>query len=148
MSPNEVTEKNVSQFRKKLYAETNILPNRTTHTNISLGDTVRILCYAKSAFTKNAEQKWTEEYFEVYARLDGNPIVFLLKDMLDVPIRGRFTEHQLQLAETNAAESRQIDKVVKVQQPPKRLAGRHGRLYTVKYIPPSRRHLLWQEHHG
>lgn len=94
---------------------------------------MRILCDDKSAFTKNAAQQWTEEYFEVYAKLNGTPTTFLLKDMLDVPVRGRFTEQQLQLVEQNAAENREIAKVISVRRPTKTCGGAGKLLYRVRW---------------
>ena len=56
--------------------------------------------------------------------------------MLDVPVRGRFTEQQLQLVEPNAADNREIAKVISVRRPTKTGGGGGGAgglLYKVRW---------------
>ena len=130
MTPNEVTEKTAIALRERLYTKP---ATNASMVIIQLGDQVRILCDEKSVFAKNAAQQWTEEYFEVYAKLDGTPVTFLLKDMLNVPVRGRFTEQQLQLVEPNAADNRKIAKVISVRRPTKTCGGADGLLYKVRW---------------
>ena len=134
MTPNEVTEKTAIALRNRLYGATTKPEAMKPLQTLQLGDQVRILCDEKSAFAKNAAQQWTEEYFEVYAKLDGNPASYLLKDMLNVPVRGRFTEQQLQLVEPNAADNREIAKVISVRRPTKTCGGGARRLlYKVRW---------------
>lgn len=104
MAPNNVNKHNVKNLRKQLY------PSKTTQSkfHFKLGDVVRTV-QKRSHFAKDSEQRWSDEVFEVYGRISGNPSVYMLQDMLGEQLKGKFYKDELQLAKQNALAHQKID---------------------------------------
>ena len=90
MKPIEVNEENEFEVWKKLFGGKRDL--RTPEYKV--GDSVRIHKY-KSIFSKGYEPNFTSEVFKVKSVLRGDPNTYVLEDLEEEPIIGKFYEQEL-----------------------------------------------------
>lgn len=93
MSPVDVNKSNVPRVWINLYE--NRLSNVSKKESINIGDLVRI-SNEKTIFQKRYEEIWTEEIFTVTHKIEGNPMVYKIKDQADESIKGTFYHEELQ----------------------------------------------------
>ena len=111
-SPSSVTKDDEYRIWKLLYEQNN-LPKPVYGFRFKLHDTVRI-CVIKSSFQRVFDDLWSREYFIIADRMnkDRTP-VYILKDIKNELIKGKFYENELQKIDvTNADQSYIIEKVI------------------------------------
>jgi hypothetical protein len=95
--PNLVNEKNEDEIWNNLYGYKKNEGSNQVLTNLKfkLGDLVRIPRY-KSIFEKGYEKNWTEEIFKVKRIIPIIPPQYIVEDLEQEEIKGRFNEAELQ----------------------------------------------------
>lgn len=91
MSPTSVNETNEQHLLSQIY-NNQISSNKN---KFKIGDKVRISKY-KGVFAKGYEPNWSTEIFRIFKIQAMNPIIYLLKDYQNIPIKGGFYEAELQ----------------------------------------------------
>ena len=90
MKPIEVNEENEFEVWKKLFGGAKDLKAP----EFKVGDSVRIHKY-KSIFAKGYEPNFTSEVFKVKSVLTGDPNMYVLEDLEEEGIIGKFYEQEL-----------------------------------------------------
>ena len=91
LTPNQVNGRNQLKVWEQNYAT----PNHKLQFKYNIGDTVRI-SRDKGIFAKGYEHNWSEEFFEIYDRLNRDPHVYRIKDLNGEKLQGVFYTYQLQ----------------------------------------------------
>ena len=113
MSPEEVTSSNEAQVWKRLYATPRRNKvNTRPKTTLKVGDRVR-LSQQTRPFKKGYLPAWTEEVFEVYRVVDGQPITYKVKELDGTRIEGTFYAQELQRVHVDDDTVWRIEKVLK-----------------------------------
>lgn len=93
MKPIDVTRTNESVLHARVYKNIKTFGRPS----FNIGDIVRISKH-KSLFDKGYIPNWTTELFSIEKVQITNPVTYLLKDMLNKPIKGAFYTQELQKA--------------------------------------------------
>lgn len=96
-SPNKVSKKNEEKIFFNLYGfskDDDVEPG-ILNINLKIGDYVRVT-KNKGIFGKGYENTWRKEIFQIDKILYTEPVVFLLKDLMDETIEGKFYYEELQ----------------------------------------------------
>ena len=96
MKPSEVNKDNEFEVWKKLFGG----PKNFKPPKFKVGDMVRIHKY-KSIFAKGYEANFTSEVFKIIGVLKGDPNMYVLEDLEEKPIIGKFYEQELSRTEIN-----------------------------------------------
>ena len=108
MRPVEVNQKNSDIVRRNLFPKTWMRKKKPA---LQIGDYVRI-SRRKRTFQKEHAPTWTEEIFKIKKILKKNiPITYIIEDLLDEDISGKFYKEQLQ--KVDLPQTFVIDKVHK-----------------------------------
>jgi len=91
MAPVEVDDTNEHLDRARLYP----LKPKSYKWKYDVGDRVRITM-RRQPFKKGYLGRWSEQIFEIDARLPTVPVTFRLKDLADDVIKGTFYESEIQ----------------------------------------------------
>jgi len=105
--PSTVTHENESEIFKKLYGYQPI-----AKFNFEIGDQVRI-SKTNKVFRRGYLISWTNEIFTVYKRYPTNPPSYILKDLKDTVLSGRFYEAELQKIIKKSSDYWLIEKILK-----------------------------------
>jgi hypothetical protein len=96
-SPNKVSKKNEEKIFFNLYGfskDDDVEPG-ILNINLKIGDYVRVT-KNKGIFGKGYENTWRKEIFQIDKILYTEPVVFLLKDLMDETVEGKFYYEELQ----------------------------------------------------
>ena len=122
MAPVEVNDTNEDLVRARLYP----LKPKSYKWRYDVGDRVRITT-RRQPFTKGYLGRWSEEIFEIDARLPTVPVTHRLKDLADDVIKGKFYEPEIQKV-VKVDEYFEVEKILKTRK-------RAGRIeYLVKWF--------------
>ena len=96
MKPIEVNNKNENQVFVNLYGYGKKKGSENPiNIKLSIGDKVRISKF-KRVFEKGYTPNWTREIFIIKKIITSNPTTYIIKDLDDEEIKGRFYEKELQ----------------------------------------------------
>jgi len=111
MSPLEVNRDNEDAVRARLYA------SKPKHYKwkYEVDDRVRI-AKQRRPFHKRYLGHWTEEIFEIAARLPTTPVTYKLRDLSGESIKGRFYEPEIQTVLKSDEERFDIDRIIRSRQ--------------------------------
>lgn len=109
MKPIEVNAHNEKRIMNTVYKQNHTL-NASEKTKLSVGDNVRISKY-KNVFAKGYTPNWTTEIFVIDKILPTNPTTYVLKDLQNCDIKGRFYYHELQ--KTTATDVYLVEKIIR-----------------------------------
>jgi hypothetical protein len=103
-----------------------------------IDDLVRISRISASPFRKNFDQNWSEEVFRI-AAIDTRekPVMYVLKDLGDEIIQGKFYQQELQHIGNVLPNVYRIEQVIRT-----RGTGKHKQ-YLVKWYGYDKRHNSW-----
>lgn len=107
LAPSSVTHENESEIFEKLYGYQPI-----AKFNFDIGDQVRI-SKTNKVFRRGYLINWTDEVFTVYKRYSTDPPSYILKDLKDTVLRGRFYEAELQKIIKKSSDYWRIEKILK-----------------------------------
>ena len=112
MAPLQVNHDNESIVRALLYQ----LKPKTFKWKFNVGDKVRITMQ-RQPFRKGYLGQWSEEIFEITARLPTTSVTYELRDLAGESIKGRFYELEIQkvLKSDDDDEHFDIDRVIKTR---------------------------------
>ncbi|CAF1104621.1 unnamed protein product, partial [Brachionus calyciflorus] len=107
-----VSSKNEEKVIKNIYGyDKNTGDDSLLTLNFKIGDKVRI-SKTKGLFEKGYTPNWTREIFVIDKIVYSNPLTYIIKDLNDETIEGRFYEQELQKINKNE-EIYQIDKIIR-----------------------------------
>lgn len=109
LSPNQVTPELEPLIFKRLY---NFHP--VTKYAFDIGDQVRITKERKT-FEQAYIPNWSNEVFTIYKRYPTSPPTFIIKDLSDEVIKGRFYSHELQKVKKGADSYWRVERVLKTR---------------------------------
>ncbi|CAF0995975.1 unnamed protein product [Brachionus calyciflorus] len=111
-TPNNVSPKNEEKIFRNIYGyDKNTGDDSFLSLNFKIGDKVRI-SKSKGLFEKGYTPNWTREIFLIDKIVYSNPPTYVIKDLNDEIIEGRFYEQELQKINKNE-EIYQIDKIIR-----------------------------------
>jgi len=110
MAPSEVNIDNEDIVRARLYP----LKPKTYKWKHDVGDRVRI-SMQRQPFRKGYLGDWSEELFEIMARLPTVPVTYELKDLTGEPIKGKFYEMEIQKVLKTDEEHFDVDRILKTR---------------------------------
>jgi hypothetical protein len=111
MAPDEVNDQNEDAVRKSLYPLEKKLSIKWRY---SVGQYVRIK-QSKQIFKKGYEPSWTEEIFVIDSLFPSDPPTYVLKDLSDEVIKGKFFDHELQPVTHKSDDSFIVERVIKTR---------------------------------
>ena len=115
MAPSDVTTQNEDIVRSRLFKPKK-LPIKWKY---KIGQTVRIK-QSKRAFKKGYEPSWTEELFTIASLYPSDPPTYILKDLLNETIKGKFYEAEIQpIVKTD--DTFIVDRILKTRKKGKRI---------------------------
>ena len=108
--------------------ENNELVPKSKQSHYAVGSLVRISRIAANPFRKNFDQNWSEEIFRI-AAIDtrDKPVMYVLKDLKDEIIQGKFYQQELQMIDNELPSTYRIEPVIRT-----RGKGKHKQ-YLVKW---------------
>ena len=121
-------------------SSTKSYPRSRSYFKFKVGDTVK-LSHAKSPFTREYDERWTNEYFTVTSRNNKQNIpMYTVKDWSNDPIRGSFYGPELQKVSSPEKDAKyKIEKIIKTRK-------RNGRKELfVKWLGWHRKFNSWVE---
>ncbi|XP_035204713.1 uncharacterized protein LOC118179659 [Stegodyphus dumicola] len=80
----------------------------------NIGDQVRI-SKAKKTFRRGYLPNWTDEIFTIVKRYPSNPPTYVLKDLKEEILKGRFYEEELQKVNKRSSDFWRIEKILKTK---------------------------------
>ncbi|CAF1077934.1 unnamed protein product, partial [Brachionus calyciflorus] len=111
-NPNKVSKKNEDKIFRNIYGyEKDTGDDSFLTINFKIGDKVRI-SKNKGIFDKGYTPNWTREIFLIDKIAYSNPATYIIKDLNDEIIEGRFYEQELQKI-NKKEEIYQIDKIIR-----------------------------------
>jgi len=110
MAPSVVNADNEDVVRARLYS----LKPKTCRWKYAFGDRVRI-GMQRQPFRKGYLGEWSEEIFEISARLPMVPVAYELRDLLGEGIKGRFYEPVIQRVPKSDDERFVVDRILKTR---------------------------------
>lgn len=110
MAPVEVNADNEDVVRARLYP----MKPKSYKWKYAVGDRVRVTMQ-RQAFRKGYLGHWTEEIFEIAARLPTVPVTYELRDLGGEAIKGRFYEPEIQKILKSDAEHFDVDRILKTR---------------------------------
>lgn len=131
VAPNEVTPELESHIFQKLYGY-----RTESKFKFNINDQVRI-SKARKVFQRGYLPNWTDEIFIVHKRFATNPPTYVLKDLKDEILKGRFYEEELQRVVKSASDYWRVEKILKT-----RGSGPDQEFY-VKWLGYDNRHNSW-----
>lgn len=108
-APIHVTPDLESEIFKKVYGYSVKIKYK-----FNINDQVRI-SKAKKKFRKGYLSNWTDEVFIIYKRYPSNPPTYLLKDLKETQLKGRFYEEELQKVEKKSRDFWRVEKILKTK---------------------------------
>jgi len=69
----------------------------------------------RQPFKKGYFGRWSEEIFEIYARLPTAPVTYRLKDLADDIIKGKFYESEIQKVVKDDNDYFDVEKILKTR---------------------------------
>ncbi len=115
MAPSEVNAQNENVVRRRLYPLTDV----AIKWRYNVGQTVRIK-QTRRVFKKGYEPSWTEEIFTIAALHPSDPPTYILKDLTDEIIKGKFYEQEIQPI-TKTDDTYIVERVLKTRRRGKRV---------------------------
>ena len=110
MAPVEVGPHNEEEVRDRLYP----LKPKSYRWKYDVGDRVRI-AMQRRPFRKGYLGDWSEEIFEIVARLPTSPVTYELRDLAGELIKGRFYEPEVQKVTKSDREHFDVDRILKTR---------------------------------
>ena len=110
MAPVEVSVDNEDVVRNRLYPQ----KPKSYKWKYNVGDRVRI-SMQRQPFRKGYLGDWSEEIFEIKARLPTTPVTYELSDLAGEPIKGKFYELEIQKVLKSDDERFDIDRILKTR---------------------------------
>ena len=110
MAPFEVNKDNENVVRARLYP----LKLKSFKWKYAVDDRVRI-AMQRQPFRKGYLGQWSEEIFEIAARLPTSPVTYELRDLAGEPIKGRFYEPEIQKVLKSDVERYDIERIIKTR---------------------------------
>ena len=110
MAPAQVNKDNENDVRARLYP----LKPKSFKWKYDVGDRVRV-AIQRQPFRKGYLGQWSEEMFEIAARLPTTPVTYELRDLADEYIKGRFYEPEIQKVLKHDDEHFDIDRIIKTR---------------------------------
>ena len=110
MAPFEVNRDNEDVVRARLYP----LKPKSFKWKYAVGDRVRI-SMQRQPFRKGYLGQWSEEIFEIAARLPTSPVTYQLRDLAGETIKGRFYEPEVQKVLKSDDEHYDIERIIKTR---------------------------------
>jgi len=110
MAPSEVNADNEDVVRARLYP----LKPKSYKWKYDVGDRVRVTMQ-RQPFRKGYLGQWTEEIFEIAARLPTVPVTYELRDLAGETIKGRFYEAEIQKILKSDDERFDVDRILKTR---------------------------------
>ena len=115
-TPNKVNLKNQDKIYFNLYGfnkNEDVEPN-IVQTDIKIDDYVR-LSKDKKQFEKGYTNKWTEEIFVVDQIIYQDPLLFIIKDLNDEILEGKFYEEEIQKIYINKDKTYYYNNIIKTR---------------------------------
>lgn len=131
LAPSQVTPKLESSIFKKLYGYV-----ADVKFKFALGEQVRI-SKAKKTFRRGYLPNWTDEVFTVYKRYPSMPPTYLLSDLKQNVVDGRFYEEELQKVVKSSTDYWRVEKILKTK------GTGSNKEYFVKWLGFSNEHNSW-----
>ena len=110
MAPVHVNKDNEDVVRHRLYT----LKPKSFKWKYAVGDRVRI-AMQRQPFRKGYLGQWSQEIFEIAARLPTVPVTYELSDLTGERIKGRFYEPEIQQVLMSNDELFDIDRIIKTR---------------------------------
>lgn len=92
-APIDVNEKNSGEIKERVYEE-HFIPSRKKEEKFKINDVVRI-SLEKKLFEKAHQQEWSTEFFIIHDIKYTRPVTYILKDLYDTILPGRFYKHEI-----------------------------------------------------
>lgn len=131
IAPSKVTPKLERGIFKKLYGYATDVKFK-----FDVGEQVRI-SKAKRVFRRGYLPNWTDEVFTVYKRYSSVPPTYLLSDLKQNVVSGRFYEHELQKVLKRSEDYWRVEKILKTR------GTGSNKEYFVKWLGFSDEHNSW-----
>jgi len=113
LPPAEITEENELEVYMKSYMPyVNKMAKKPVNFSFNVGDLVRV-SYSKGKFSRSYQENYSEEIFQIKARIHGFVPRYELSDALGHQVKGSFYEEELQLVHPDENREFKIRAVLK-----------------------------------